>query len=460
MEIKENMLLICEDLKNEISKSVKDFPDNINFSDVTLVSEDGAHVQVNQTLLAMSSEFFKTLLTNTIQRSNLIFLTQFDVKYLKYLKEFIYQGQINILKLEITDFLKIASELEIKGIDKQKLHFTLLPGPGDQQEENGKELEEKIENEIENNIYQTFFDNKSLEAETKDNVPEEIQTTEIQIEENVDNKTNRIFEVYFETAAPAETPRKTIVCNYCNDIFSKKRNLDRHVNILHIEVKTCTVCSKVFKNKNIYRQHVKDHAKTYQCDECLVQVTRKVQLKIHKRSKHDPTKLKLVDGPVKSTNDSLNTKIGNAIQEEKYGNIEIARSLYKSLLLAYDGRDLGTGKIKRYMAEFEERNGNYKESLKILKGFVNKIKTHQVKCDVCDKEFKSEFSLKRHMHRYHSSDVRCRKCQMELKGKVALDKHEIDCIWKCEKVNCYYTTIHKYELHKHLFKIHGKNTSE
>ena len=96
-----------------------DFQDHINnaftalrkdsdFTDVTLVSEDGNKVYAHQVILAASSPFFQNLLRNNKHAHPLICMTGLKFQDLVSIVNFFYYGETNIYHENLDNFLKIA----------------------------------------------------------------------------------------------------------------------------------------------------------------------------------------------------------------------------------------------------------------------------------------------------------------------------------------------------------------
>ena len=105
-----------------------DFQDHINnaftalrkdsdFTDVTLVSEDGNKVYAHQVILAASSPFFQNLLRNNKHAHPLICMTEVKFEDLLAIIDLLYYGETNINQDNIDTFLNIAEELKLEGLN-------------------------------------------------------------------------------------------------------------------------------------------------------------------------------------------------------------------------------------------------------------------------------------------------------------------------------------------------------
>merc|ERR1712243_258455 len=82
------------------------FFENEEFTDVTLVCDDGTSVTAHRVVLAASSDLFKTILEKTDSIHPSIYLHGIQSQFLKYGMEFIYKGKVEVLEKDLQDFLK------------------------------------------------------------------------------------------------------------------------------------------------------------------------------------------------------------------------------------------------------------------------------------------------------------------------------------------------------------------
>ena len=102
-----------------ITERIKDLQENQDLSDVTLVAEDGGRMLAHKIILAMSSTFFKKILTeNSENNSNpLIFLGGTRMTTVALLLEFIYNGTVILDAINFKEFFELAKYLGIKGLE-------------------------------------------------------------------------------------------------------------------------------------------------------------------------------------------------------------------------------------------------------------------------------------------------------------------------------------------------------
>ena len=112
----EKFYISSENIKESIFKSFDIFRKDCDFFDVTLVSDDGYHIQAHKVILSASSKFFKENLKKTNHQNPMLFLSGFSEKILAAIVDYIYEGEVQLNQEDIQCFLKFANKLEIFGL--------------------------------------------------------------------------------------------------------------------------------------------------------------------------------------------------------------------------------------------------------------------------------------------------------------------------------------------------------
>ena len=106
----------CNDFQENISLAWSNLRDDTNFTDVTLISEDGQHLEAHKWILSASSLFFKNILKTNRHLNHLIYLKGFRAKDLHSILNFMYYGVADIYQEDLNGFLVAAEELKLKGL--------------------------------------------------------------------------------------------------------------------------------------------------------------------------------------------------------------------------------------------------------------------------------------------------------------------------------------------------------
>ena len=117
MTTSEKFCLKWNDFQQNVSTAFGSLREDNEFSDVTLACEDGQQVEAHKVILAASSPFFQYLLRRNKHTHPLIFMRGIEFINLKAVLDFLYHGEANIYQGNLEQFLKIAEELKLSGLN-------------------------------------------------------------------------------------------------------------------------------------------------------------------------------------------------------------------------------------------------------------------------------------------------------------------------------------------------------
>merc|ERR1712150_460337 len=86
------------------------------FTDVTLVCEDGQQEETHKVILALSSPFFLNILRRNKHPQPLIYMRGLKSEDLVAMIDFLYFGEANVYQENLDSFLAVAEELQLKGL--------------------------------------------------------------------------------------------------------------------------------------------------------------------------------------------------------------------------------------------------------------------------------------------------------------------------------------------------------
>ena len=107
------------DFSKNVSESWMCRAENSEFSDITLVSEDGQKMKAHKIILANSSLVFRSVLMDNNYTVPLIYFRGVQINELGSVLEFIYNGETKIKHDNLKQFLDLAEELKLKGINEE-----------------------------------------------------------------------------------------------------------------------------------------------------------------------------------------------------------------------------------------------------------------------------------------------------------------------------------------------------
>ena len=236
------------DFQKNLSTTVEELRNNDDFSDVTLAREDGEEVKAHKIILAASSQFFQKLLGKNKHAHPLIFMRGIKSEHLLAMVDFIYFGETNVDQDTLEEFLKIAKELNIKGLhaEEKELSFSETP-----------------RNFISNKV----SSNTKIEVQT---LTSRVKTSKEQIEIKMEDKDSNRPEISQEMEklnVKVRLMAKTDQCFYnkpgwkCCECGKKGSSslIKSHIEVKHIDgiVILCNSCDHTCKSQQALRKHNK-----------------------------------------------------------------------------------------------------------------------------------------------------------------------------------------------------------
>ena len=284
----EKFCLKWNDFTENISGSFKELRKDLDFCDVTLVSDDNQPIEAHKVILAASSPIFKDMLRSNKHSHPMIFMRGVKMADLAAVVDFMYHGETNIFQENIDNFLGLAQELKLKGLSGENSSQGVLP------EERIRSVEEKVESFVKS------FDEDKLPYNFKtDEVLEEInevmnETSNIKKENSVAHETSWKNEANFSNNSissfsnvswendhiskidkslalvPTEQIQKPVI-----SVNADFDNLNQKMDSILERVNgiwTCNICGKTSKgnNKKDMKRHAETHIEgvSYPCNQC------------------------------------------------------------------------------------------------------------------------------------------------------------------------------------------------
>ena len=246
----EKVSLKWQDFKNNSTDLLGSLRKDTNFTDVTLVAEDGQCVEGHKVLLAGSSQFFQSLLKTKQHSHPLIFMR--GVKQsadLDSILDFIYLGEAFVEKEKLGKFLELADELGIRGLSRN-IQID--------QEKSVSEIEIEKEgityqnqdgiislNEIELNPHRI---DEKLFIEPADD-----ESYISVILDDLDKKVKSLM----QPGQSTNNGKKSKTCKECGKEGAYQTIKD-HIEAKHIKGTSlpCIMCSKTFGSRATLKQHI------------------------------------------------------------------------------------------------------------------------------------------------------------------------------------------------------------
>ena len=109
----EHYNLTWHTFSDHVGSMLQEMLSSSDFSDVTIVSEDGKAFKAHRNILAASSIVLKSIFEIDKEKPTLFLRGVFN-KEIEPLLQFIYSGSTKIHQDDVDDFLKVAKSLKIK----------------------------------------------------------------------------------------------------------------------------------------------------------------------------------------------------------------------------------------------------------------------------------------------------------------------------------------------------------
>ena len=107
----EKLCLKWNDFQENVNTAFTSLREDKEFSDVTLVCEDGHQLEAHKLILVASSPIFLNLLKKSRHPHPLIYMKGIKFEDLQAMVDFLYRGEANVFQENLESFLAIAEEL-------------------------------------------------------------------------------------------------------------------------------------------------------------------------------------------------------------------------------------------------------------------------------------------------------------------------------------------------------------
>jgi len=105
------------DFENNVSTAFQELREDRDFFDVTLACE-GNQLEAHKVILSACSPFFRGVLKRNPHNHPLLYLRGIKYESILAVLNFMYNGEVNIAQAELSSFLAVAEDLQVKGLTK------------------------------------------------------------------------------------------------------------------------------------------------------------------------------------------------------------------------------------------------------------------------------------------------------------------------------------------------------
>jgi len=227
-----------------------------DFSDVTLVCEDGQQIQAHRVILSSSSLFFRKLLQKTPHNHPMVYMRGVHYTHLATIVDFIYHGEVEVVKNDLETFLEIAEELSLISLKEMTNPVIKKIFHRNDELSSKVSVRDLIESVVKDpqNANDCMGDlNKSI----GDNFPKEDMDFDLDLDLDLDLKQNQNQEEEIDSMMETSKLEGGWVCLQCGQSDKTRFQLRRHVE-KHIAgyIHYCPDCTKTFTTRNDRKRHV------------------------------------------------------------------------------------------------------------------------------------------------------------------------------------------------------------
>ena len=295
-----------------LSSEIFNLQQDGDFFDVTLVGDDGSHVEAHKIVLSASSESFKTMFKVRNHPYPLVYMKGLQSVDLNTLMLFIYKGEVTLDQGSLNQFITLARYLKVNGLEERL-------------DERVHEIFDEMGSLSDKNLDCGDFEGKI------DPLIDQVQDT---VGNGIEQKTKRDIK---EISKPEMSHRKRSArtnvkieykkdkCGYCERRFRTNYDKVKHEKIIHIKRSQPLQCTKPFCGATFdtFEQKVEHiRACVFKCtwNDCGKEIKRGARVETHMRA-HSSRPHALLIPIRKSSNTSSNDDMQNADIETKLKGI-------------------------------------------------------------------------------------------------------------------------------------------
>ncbi|XP_050522427.1 zinc finger protein 90-like [Daktulosphaira vitifoliae] len=280
--------------------------------DVTIACQDGL-LKAHKLILSACSPYFETIFQENPCKHPTVIMRGVTLHEMQSLCQYMYVGSVEVHESNLSSLLKVARELQIKGLSektvsdppKNKPMFNHIPIKSETLDATDVNVKLEMTNgsnssiETDSRHYQVLaeedsYDNNSSFEHTN------MLSPQVMMDEHIDENKPTIlsqpkyqpYQVNFQTLTNSESQNKmvgAVECPTCQRTFLNKQNLRRHMQT-HSGLKPhqCSYCNLSFLRLSHLQRHHRTHTgeRPFMCTECPKSFSRSDKLRYHIMQQH------------------------------------------------------------------------------------------------------------------------------------------------------------------------------
>lgn len=275
----------------------------------------------------------------------------------------------------------------------------------------------------------------------------------------------KLFVMHFNTNDSGFKRKKHFKCNLCDFKCSNKLHLIPHMNAIHLQVREykCDICGWDTCWKNSLKNHINAKHSSFErpkfeCPKCIKDFKSADQLRQHIISFHDNISCKICDQRFK-TSVALKKHVAiDHLKVEPSFQCKICKKKYvlEALLKAHKKKAHKPIKynLEKSTNNYECDHCGYKcptKSYMMNHIFGRHLNLRLFKCKLCDFDAYNKCQLTSHMKFKHENVIKCEKCEKLFKSNSEkwyhMRRHESENGYFCEFCNERLQSYNKLEIH-------------
>ena len=363
----------------QVTETLNELMISNNFTDVTLVCNDKILLQAHRIILSSCSTFFKEIFT-TVQGDYkpIIYLKGVKHEEMKSILQFIYTGEATFSQNRTNEFIRVATDLEIKALIRSDFH-------------------EASHDYINEDGHLAISTSSKHEDGIKERDTPLVQT-EVQYKEEISIKANR--NVTYSSGP--------YFCLSCHEPFLLKKDLKMHCYKQHNGIDgICLQCGYQSKCKEDLRDHKKRVHNYKECSKCEFIGRFKSKVTEHEMNNHEISQ--------ESIPQTLIKRKFERIPDDNASRFHEIQGKFKHKINE-------NGIATFFCSECEYQN----PKLSNLSRHIRVIHLGQTfPCDQCGYQATRMFALKKHINAKHNKafEHACNQCDKKFNYYLTLSNH-------------------------------------
>ena len=216
-------------------------------------------MEAHKVILSASSPFFKNLLKRNKHANQLIYMRGMNSEDLLAIVDFLYYGEANVYQDNLDNFLNIAEELKLKGLnnggeeaENPRRHSDKPPVTSDDTQKKHDKNETSIASQT-STISSQYYSEDHILLSTAVALPKHEFSGDMN---DLDAKIETLIGRGENMMPYGKQTIKAYVCQVCGK-EGNRTNIKNHIEANHIEVISipCSLCETTFRSRNSLNSH-------------------------------------------------------------------------------------------------------------------------------------------------------------------------------------------------------------